>query len=229
MSEQQTLDTLISWVQGTVPKDIDLLVPISGGTDSALCFFICSQAVPEKTCAVYAGQELPYREWFERIGSVQHLSIDTPKTALGWQVEIERWAAFMSMAINENRMLVGSRNRTEQILGTYSMASRVAWFYPVIGLWKNDVMRLCEYIGVPENVISSSSQADPACGRPQALAQIPHMLVDAFAKQRLRNNSPDVGDLEQGQTEYLEKIYTRNMFKQQLPHEGPMIELSATS
>ena len=224
MSEQQTIDTLISWIRDSVPDEVNVLVPISGGTDSALCFFICSQAVPEKTTAIYIGDELPHSEWFETVGNVQKLQLSTTKDTQGGQAEIERWALFMNLAIQENRMLIGSRNRTEQILGTYSMASRVAWMYPIIGLWKHDVLRFCEYIGVPQAIIASSNQADPACGRPEELAQIPHVLVDAFAQSRLERKPLNVSTLHADQEAYLEKIYNRNSFKHTLPHEGPIIE-----
>jgi len=224
MTEQQAVDQLIMWVRDIVSGGTNLLVPISGGTDSALCFFICSQAAPEKTTAVYIGADLLHSEWFESIGKIQKLGLTVGKNMEGWQVEIERWAMFMNLAIQENRILVGSRNRTEQILGTYSMASRVAWMYPIIGLWKHDVLRLCEYIGVPQVIIASSSQADPACGRPEELAQIPHELVDAFAQNRIDRKPLKTNTLATDQEAYLEKIYSRNDFKHALPYKGPLIE-----
>src|SRR5690348_2125871 len=104
-----------------------LLVPVSGGTDSALTFWLCAQAFPEKTLGVFVGAALPHAGWFDGIGRVERLP------AVEGEDDIGRWARFLRMSIAQDRWLVGSRNRTEHELGQFSLASRLASYLPISG------------------------------------------------------------------------------------------------
>ncbi len=211
------LDALVRWIRETAAPAAALLVPVSGGSDSALCFWLCAKAFPEKTVAVHAGGGLRARDWFERTGSVEFT--ETP----GGHDEREemRWARFMATALARRAWLVGSRNRTEDALGTYSLSSRVATYLPLVGVWKSDVQRLCAEAGVPREIIASSRRADPDCGRPAELAEIPFEGIEAFLRARGLGGPATPAGLQPAQVAYLDAILARNAFKGSLPIRGP--------
>jgi len=219
---------LINWVREHAAPAHKLLIPISGGSDSALAFYICARAYPEKTVAVFVGKPgaLRCREWFESIGKVTYEPIGRRGKAAGAAVhgeaEIARWARFLTLSNASGSWLVGSRNRTEDFTGLYSLASRVATFLPLANVWKSDVMALCDLAGVPQAVTASSRHADPDCGRPQALAEIPLETIDLFMKVVCGEKAVNALEtLTQGQIDYLARVVAQNEFKRLLPTKGP--------
>lgn len=214
------LQQLSDWILASAAKAQALYVPVSGGTDSALVFWLCSQAYPAKTVAVHAGKDLRERAWFESVGKVEFVDVPGEHT----EREEMRWARFLARARDRSAWLVGSRNRTEDLLGTYSLSSRTATYLPLVGVWKSDVLKLCAEIGVPEGVIASSLRADPDCGRPDELAAISYQAIEAFLRTRI-GEAPRADDpaLSPEQVEYLEKIFTQNAFKPGLPTRGPVL------
>lgn len=214
------IDILVEGIRKTAGGASGLLVPVSGGSDSALCFWLCTRAFPEKTVAVHAGTGLRARDWFAKTGRIEFTA---PPGDVDEREEM-RWARFLAMALSRRAWLVGSRNRTEDGLGTYSLASRVATYLPVVGLWKSDVQRLCAEAGVPEEIIASSRRADPDCGRPAELAEIPFEDIETFLRVRA-GLAPDgaLGALRAAQVAYLDGILARNAFKRTLPLRGPLL------
>ncbi|MEY4744602.1 MAG: Caulobacter phage CcrColossus [Candidatus Parcubacteria bacterium] len=211
------IEALVDAIRDDAADAVGLLVPVSGGSDSALAFWLCTQAFPEKTVAVHAGRALRGRPWFERTGRIEFT--DVP----GGDGEREemRWARFLAMGLSRRAWLVGSRNRTEDALGTYSLASRVATFLPVVGVWKSDVQRLCAQVGVPAEIIASSLKADPECGRPAELAEIPFGLIETFLRVRSGALPHEaLSALSAPQIAYLDGILRRNAFKSRLPIRG---------
>ncbi len=196
-----------------------LLVPISGGTDSGLLHWLCNQALPGRVISVYVGSELRCRSWLESVGPVMIV----PEIAGFSDKEAMRWAYFAQHARQENAWLVGARNWTEDKLGTYSLMSRVATYLPIVGVPKSVVMQLCTEIGVPEEMTASSRKADPDCGRPQELADVPLEIIDEYLFLKL-------GKLPAGyrasvtpeQVCYLDKIYNYTRFKENIPIRGPL-------
>lgn len=207
---------LTQWIEENTPENLDVLIPVSGGTDSALCFYLYTRVFPQKTLGMFIGAELRCKEWFDFIGTVRSMRAPVMKND-----EVARWALLLDTAIAENRILIGCRNKTEQILGTYSNASRAAFHLPLCNTWKSEVLELCEHIGVPKEIIESSKQADPVCGRSPELAKIPFEAVDAFAKEK--NGEGETSALNASQRAYLEELYQYNLFKSALPQAGPSL------
>lgn len=214
MNHAKTLEKLKEWLKTSIPSGHKVLIPISGGSDSALCFMLCSQIAKDSTLGVYIGTDLRQRAWFEGIGNVHYGDPGVREL----NPEVDRWAYFLSLALSEDRILIGSRNLTENTFGTYSTASKVASFFPLGSLWKHEIMELCEYLNIPKEIIESSSRADPECGRPAELAAIPFRAVDAFLQEQLGDSR---ADLTLDQRRYLEKVYRGNSYKAALPLIGP--------
>ncbi|HTM68839.1 MAG TPA: hypothetical protein VL426_06105 [Candidatus Binatia bacterium] len=213
-----SIEALIDAIRDGAEDAGGLLVPVSGGSDSALCFWLCCQAFPLKTVAVHAGASLREEAWFRKTGRVE--LVETPGEHL--EREEMRWARFLAAALAGSAWLVGSRNRTEDELGTYSLASRVATYLPIVGVWKSDVQRLCVEAGVPESIIASSRRADPDCGRPAALAEIPFEHVETLLRVRAGEApAASLATLRPAEIEYLDGIRDRNAFKRRLPTRGP--------
>lgn len=214
----EPIKKLISWIRDSAASAHTLLVPVSGGSDSAFCFWLCSNAFPEKTIGVHAGRSLRRRDWFESCGNIEYIDIPGEYS----EREEMRWARFLALSIHHRAWLVGSRNRTEDQLGTYSLSSRVAAFFPLIGLWKSKVMELCKEIDVPKEITVSSMRADPDCGRPEKLAEIPFPTIELFLKVRVGELPKESFiSLTEEQRIYLDTIYTGNLFKKNLPIRGP--------
>lgn len=214
------LKTLIAWIRKSTRRANGILVPVSGGSDSALIFWLFNQACPEKTIGVFSGSNLRCRKWFESVGTIRQIPAPRGKE----DKEARRWATFQSIAIAEHRWLVGSRNRSEMVMGNFSLSSRVATFLPLAGVWKSDVMELCSLAGVPTAITDSSRRADPDCGRPQELAEIPLELIDVFLKVK-EGGAPkkNLRALTAAQIKYLKGLYTVNQFRRHLPVVGPQI------
>lgn len=219
MGAQATIDGLLDWIQAVTPADAKVLIPVSGGSDSALCFWLYNKALPGRVEGIYIGTDLRAKQWFEQHGNVRYASL----AMAGPNPEIERWAHFLTLSVQENLILVGSRNRTEDTLGTFSHASKVCSQLPLAGLWKSQVMELCAYVGVPEEILASSQRADPKCGRPQRMADIPFQTVDAF----LQAKSPFPGSPDQ--LAHLETVFARSSYKRDLPYRGIAAQPAATT
>ena len=218
------LESIIDWIRRTTDTagGRGALVPVSGGSDSALCFWLCAKALPPRyAIAAYVGDGLRCRPWFESLGPLHVF----PKPAHDGVADPEalRWAMMISHGRRERCWMVGSRNRTEDVFGTYSLASRVATYLPLAGMWKSEVMELCGRVGVPDEILASSRQADPACGRPQEMADIPFRSVDLFLQVKVGERpEPDLAALCEAQLGYLESVYRRYTFKKQLPLRPPL-------
>jgi NH3-dependent NAD+ synthetase len=214
------LETIVAWLRQTTPPDRGVLVPVSGGSDSALCFWLCHQALSGRAVAAYVGDRLRCREWFDAIRPVR--MIPEPPTIAGVLPEALRWALMLSVARDVRGWVVGSRNRSEDVLGTYSLASRAATCLPLAGLWKSEVMALCDIVGVPEEILRSSRQADPACGRPREMADISFADVDLFLQVECGERPREaLARLAPGCVHYLNGVLSRNAFKRDLPLRGP--------
>lgn len=212
---------LLAWVEAEAKRAPSLLVPVSGGSDSALVFWLLSRKYAAKTIGVFVGakENLRERAWFENIGRV-----DTVEQPACGDPEAARWALLSVRSRTENAWLVGSRNRSEHVFGTFSLASRAATFLPIAGVWKSDVMRLCAEVGVPDSIVQSSRKADPACGRPAELAEIGLESVDLFLKVKAGELDPTVlTSLASSQVEYLERVFHANQFRRYLPVCGPLV------
>lgn len=217
----QRLRRIIDWIRQTtdVENGRGVLVPLSGGSDSALCFWLCCQALPAGHIAgVHLGQQLHCHQWFAEQGPVELVPLQSVEA----NPEIERWAKLLHLSLKRRRWLVGTRNRTEDVLGTYSLASRVATYLPLVGLWKSEVMELAKHIAVPGEILESSQRADPHCGRPVEMAEVPFEFVDRFLMVKLKER--DEAHLQQippGMLDYLDRIYQRYEFKRILPFRAP--------
>lgn len=105
----------------------------------------------------------------------------------------KRWGHLFSRAVSANDARhgllsehffpVGTRNATEQALGTYSQLSKSVSMLPIVDLYKSEVLEICAYLGVPQIALDKSREIDCDCGRFDTQAN--HMReLDLFIMHR---------------------------------------------
>lgn len=87
----------------------------------------------------------------------------------------KRWGHLFSRAVSDtspgttltNRFYfpVGTRNATEDHLGSYSQISKAVSMLPIVDLFKSEVLEICSTLGVPQPALDQSRMVDCACGR----------------------------------------------------------------
>ena len=70
-----------------------------------------------------------------------------------------------AMPDNHGYWIVGTRNATENAIGAYSNLSKSASVEPIIDLYKSDILKICDELGVPKIAAQQSRQVDCDCGR----------------------------------------------------------------
>ncbi len=221
MEAKTRLAALTDWVKAEAAPAKGLLVPVSGGSDSALVFWLLNQVYPNKTLGVHAGdkEKLRCRNWLESVGTVHYVSVVADE---GVDLDDARWFRFLSLAKRTKYWLVGPRNRSETVLGTFSLASRLGTFMPIAGTWKTDVMELCGLVGVPDEILASSRRADPECGRPQEMAEVPLESIDLFLRVHSGELAAEaLAGLSKEEIDYLSRVLKLGSWRHKLPKCGP--------
>lgn len=213
MTVKNMISSLMNQMVNTVASAKRLIVPISGGSDSALTFSLLSKLYPDKTMGIYIGSDLREKKWFEETGPTSLLDVG-PEIA---KSETYRWATILNYTLLQGGWLVGSRTKTEDLLGTYSLASRVATYLPLVNIWKTDVMAMCKALKVPKAILDSSRKADPDCGRSPEMAEIPLEVIDNYLKYTVSGLGSVDPDPTPEQMAYLGSIRAFNQFKSMLP------------
>lgn len=87
----------------------------------------------------------------------------------------KRWGRLFSMAVedvdarqgmnSDHYFVVGTINKTEKTLGTYSLAAARPSMQPISQLYKTEVLQICEMLGVPDIAMQKSREIDCDCGR----------------------------------------------------------------
>ena len=119
--------------------------------------------------------------------------------------DVETW---QPLPAGKNFWVVGTRNETEQALGSYSNISTIASLQPILPLWKSEVLEICKLKDVPRVAINMSCTEDCACGRDSllpafygvtdALLMIKAGIVSPQYRQQLEPKYSDVlGAIEQ--------------------------------
>ncbi len=208
------LSTIYESAKSQNTSDHIFYIPISGGTDSALTFYIYTQLFPTRTIGVHFGEELPFENWFSDQGKIiKELRWDT------YDKEIARWAKLLEMSIRDNAIIVGTRNKTEHELGTFSHASRISYQLPIVSLYKSEVLEICEFVGCPKEMIDGSRAPDPNCGRYEDYTKIGLEKIDQYLNLLLQNKTIENAENEgeQKDFEFVKRLYEKNMYKKNLP------------
>lgn len=217
------VDDLVAWIARAAEKAQKLAVSVSGGTDSALALWLVARALPEKAMGVHFGHTLRARVWFEGLAPISY--IELPRIEM--DREVLRWALFLDFAQGNRAWPVGSRNRTEDVCGLFSIASSAATFLPIVSLWKSEVIEICRFIGVPAEVIESSSLPDPDCGRPADLAALPFHKLDTYLRTVTGDaDAVALDELDPAELAYVQRLVSTHSYRRSLPTRAPVIAVT---
>ena len=162
-------------------------------------------------------------------------TIVTVDDSIDFTDDHQRWASLMRSALSgasRTEMLdatncywvVGTRNATEQALGTYSNISGAVSLQPLIGLYKSDILKICAGLGVPQLAIDKSRQVDCDCGRYDLAAD--HIdEVDLLIKLRAGEVAAEAVSIDADLRDKLEAFIDQQCdyagFKTQIPYCPP--------
>jgi NH3-dependent NAD+ synthetase len=108
----------------------------------------------------------------QRWADIHLRALHSVKKYEGGQLKIERYPH------GETYWIVGTINATERALGKYSLISDSASIQLVQTLYKTNIMRICEDLGVPEMILENARLPDCACGREEIAANNIELLDD---------------------------------------------------
>lgn len=164
-------------------------------------------------------------------------------TSIDWRCDGLRWGSLMDLSVvshlkrrimrlpEEQYWVVGTRNLTEDVLLNYSNASTAASLQPLIHLWKSEILKVSEYLGVPQVAIAKSCETDCICGRMRFPAQhIPEvdMLLMArreeLAWQYVEEKLPL--ELQKQLTGYIRAQIDKGQFKKNIPYSPDSLVLA---
>lgn len=153
-------------------------------------------------------------------------------TSVDWRYDGLRWGYLMDLSVvfndkkrvmrlpEDQYWVVGTRNRTEDVLLNYSNASMAASLQPIIHLWKSEVLGLSEHLGVPKVAVDKSCETDCICGR-EALAANHIQEVDELLQARSEENVKKFSipsKLHQQLNKFIDAQLSKNHFKKNIPY-----------
>ena len=126
---------------------------------------------------------------------------------LGGNQDQQRWADLQLRSVNfvrrtedgisitarpekDRYWVAGTINATEHALGKHSVLANAVSMQPIRSLWKSDVMRACEALEVPQEIIDNARLPDCMCGRDEIAAE--HIeLIDDILRHRFDPRAHD--------------------------------------
>ncbi|MDA1060771.1 MAG: NAD+ synthase [bacterium] len=162
------------------------VIGVSGGIDSALCLKLTVDALgpsnvtailmPEK--GISMDENSVHAKTLCQFLNVEHYNVPINKyltdfLALGWkpndlaQINTKariRMTILYSFANTRNCLVIGTSNKTELMLGYGTKHGDLAGDIEVIGdLFKEDVYKLAEHLGLPQEFIEKAPSAELYC------------------------------------------------------------------
>jgi len=230
-----------------------LIVGLSG-TDSIVAFLAAYRALDRanKAHRLYGVHFAPSEDfladypeaekhtWFNKeiipwLRERTHLAQIVVDDSIDWRFDGLRWGMLADMSVmnmaerkmreSDNKYcILGTRNRTEDRLNNYSVASTIASVQPLIKLYKSEILDICEWLEVPQLVIKKSCEADCICGREELRAHFGReldIILNANATSLANTDYVNLNPtLKQKLCEYISERVSKGAFKKRIPY-GP--------
>lgn len=157
-----------------------LILGLSGGIDSAVLAYLCKRNLKDKTLAVIMPDTeiTPNYETEDALKMIsltglQYKLIDIKPIVKEYSMYLEPndWAKgnlrarirtniLYYYANAKNYLVLGSSDKSEHLIGYFTkFGDGAADLVPIISLYKLQVRKIAEYLGVPKNVIEKKSSA----------------------------------------------------------------------
>ncbi|MGC1120341.1 MAG: NAD+ synthase [Candidatus Methanofastidiosia archaeon] len=175
---------LINFIRKEVDKSPfdKAVIGISGGIDSAVVAYLATEALGRGNVI---GILMPYKTMSEQnkedasaviedlgipsievdispmMDSFKAVVNDTDKRRLGSKMVRERMSILYYYADKYKAVVLGTSNKSEDLLGYFTNHGDSAWdINPISGLYKTQIIRLGQKLGVPERIVEKKSTAD---------------------------------------------------------------------
>ncbi len=157
-----------------------LILGLSGGIDSAVLAYICKRSLKEKTLAIIM-PDTEITPNFETEDALKMIALTGIEYKLldikpivkeySHYLEPNEWAKgnlrarirtniLYYYANAKNLLVLGSSDRSEHLIGYFTkFGDGAADLVPIIALYKLQVRKIAEFLGVPKNVIDKKSSA----------------------------------------------------------------------
>lgn len=186
INPQKTVEKLQNFIQTVCKKEniTDVLIGVSGGVDSATCLSLAVNALGKSHIHPIL---LPYGKLssegtWDAMLIINHLKIPKSQIAtvdikpftdsfahydksmdegrLGNVMARMRMMVLFDLSKKFNRLVVGTENKTEHLLGYYTrFGDEASDIEPIKDFYKTQVYQLAEYLNVPEKIISKKPTA----------------------------------------------------------------------
>lgn len=225
-----------------------VLVGVSGGVDSALVARLCQKAFGRNLHALFMPSSVSSKESLEHAKALcEQFSISydiSPITPLenafreavkpdhplrlGNACARFRMILLYDLAFAQNRLVIGTGNRSEILLGYSTLYGDTACAINPIGeLYKNEVYELAAFLEIPTQILSKPPSAELIIGQEDEVdlgfsyAQIDTLLYD-LSEQELDHQALLQAGHPLALIEMVEERIERNAFKRALPPLAPV-------
>ncbi len=179
-----TTDIIVKFIYDSVHKNgfSNGILGVSGGIDSALVLALTVKALgKDNTFALLMPYKTSSAESLsdgklicEKLGVKYEIVDITPsvdpyyekfptdnKTLIGNKCARERMSVLYDFSERKKALVVGTSNKTEMLIGYSTLyGDSAAAFLPIGDLYKTEVVRLSEYLEIPEAIIKKKPSAD---------------------------------------------------------------------
>lgn len=186
INPKRTSEKLIAFIQGVARKEKckDVLIGVSGGIDSATSLTLSVRALGKKHVFPV---RLPYGKLSTQSTKDAMIVINSLKIPLNQVTTVDikpftdslikydssmdegrrgnimarmRMVVLYDLSKKLNRLVVGTENKTEHLLGYYTrFGDEASDIEPIKDLYKTQVYQLAKFLGVPEKILTKAPTA----------------------------------------------------------------------
>lgn len=185
INPQQEVDKIIKFIQSTFKQQgfQKGIIAVSGGLDSALSLILATKALgPENIYTLqlpYADQSVEDSDLIIQTTQIpqanrlifnlkkpvdilaEELKRGQDKVRLGNTIARLRMIHLFDQAKKLKALVIGTENKSEQILGYYTrFGDSASDIEPISHLYKTQLYQLAEHLQIPENIIKKSPSAE---------------------------------------------------------------------
>ncbi len=223
-----------------------LILGMSGGIDSAVIAYLSQRVLKEKTLAIVMPDTdiTPKTETEDALKMIDKLGVEYKLIDIkpivneySKYVEPNDWAVgnlrarirtnILYYYANANNLLVlGSSDKSEYLIGYFTKyGDGASDIEPIISLYKIQVRRLAEYLGVPQNVIEKKSSphlwkehvAEKEIG--VSYEEIDSILYCLFDKSYSIEETEKITEIKKETIEKIFQMYQQSKHKRDHPHK----------